>query len=165
MQYYSSIKRNTLESVLRWTNLEPSIQTEVSQKEKYKYRILIWNLERWYWWIYFQGHNWETDKENRLIDMGRGEEREGELNGTSNMETKNIICKIDSQWGFVIWLREPKQGLYNNLEGWNGKGDGREGGREGTCVYLWLILVDVWQKTTKFCKAIILLFKNKVAKK
>ena len=32
-------------------------------------------------------------------------------------------------------------------------------GREGTRVYLWLIL-DVWQKTTKFCKAIILQLKN-----
>ena len=36
-----------------------------------------------------------------------------------------------------------------------------EGGRrEGTRVSLWLILADVWQKTTKFCKAIILQLKN-----
>ena len=28
-------------------------------------------------------------------------------------------------------------------------------------MYLWLILVDVWQKTTKFCKAIILQLKKK----
>ena len=28
--------------------------------------------------------------------------------------------------------------------------------REGIYVYLWLIHVEVWQKTTKFCKAIIL---------
>ena len=41
MEYYSAIKRNAFESVLlRWMNLEPIIQTEVSQKEKYKYRIL-----------------------------------------------------------------------------------------------------------------------------
>jgi len=33
-------------------------------------------------------------------------------------------------------------------------------GREGIYVYLWLIHVDVWQKTTKFCKAIILQLKN-----
>ena len=34
MEYYSAIKRNTFESVLmRWTNLEPIIQSEVSQKE------------------------------------------------------------------------------------------------------------------------------------
>ena len=37
----------------------------------------------------------------------------------------------------------------------------REIQEEGTYVYLWLIHVDVWQKTTKFCKAIILQLKNK----
>ena len=36
-----SYKRNASESVLmRWMNLEPIIQSEVSQKEKYKYCIL-----------------------------------------------------------------------------------------------------------------------------
>ena len=41
MEYYSSIKRNTFESVLmRRMNLEPVIQSDVSQKEKAKYRIL-----------------------------------------------------------------------------------------------------------------------------
>ena len=35
------IKRNEFESVLvRWMNLEPVVQSEVSQKEKNKYRIL-----------------------------------------------------------------------------------------------------------------------------
>ena len=45
MEYYSAIKKkkkNTFESVLmRWMNLEPIIQSEVSQKEKDKYCILI----------------------------------------------------------------------------------------------------------------------------
>ena len=41
MEYYSAIKSNTFESVLmRWMNLEPIIQSEVSQKEKDKYCIL-----------------------------------------------------------------------------------------------------------------------------
>ena len=41
VEYYSAKKRNTFESVLmRWMNLEPIIQSEVSQKEKDKYRIL-----------------------------------------------------------------------------------------------------------------------------
>ena len=41
MEYYSAIKRNTSESVpMRWMNLEPIIQSEVSQKEKHKYHIL-----------------------------------------------------------------------------------------------------------------------------
>ena len=36
-----SIKRNTFESaLLRWMNLEPIIQSKVSQKEKDKYHIL-----------------------------------------------------------------------------------------------------------------------------
>ena len=41
MEYYSAIKKNAFESVLmRWMNLEPTIQSEVSQKEKDKYHIL-----------------------------------------------------------------------------------------------------------------------------
>ena len=41
MEYYSVIKRNTFESVfVRWMNLEPIIQSEVSQKEKHQYSIL-----------------------------------------------------------------------------------------------------------------------------
>ena len=41
MEYYSAIKKNTLESVLmRWMKLEPIIQSEVSQKEKHQYSIL-----------------------------------------------------------------------------------------------------------------------------
>ena len=42
MEYYSTIERNAFESVLiRWMNLEPTIQSEVSQKEKGKYRMLM----------------------------------------------------------------------------------------------------------------------------
>ena len=41
VEYYSAIKMKAFESVLvRWMNLEPIIQTEVSQKEKDKYHIL-----------------------------------------------------------------------------------------------------------------------------
>ena len=41
MEYYSPIKKNTVESVLmRWMKLEPIIQSEVSQKEKYQYSML-----------------------------------------------------------------------------------------------------------------------------
>ena len=36
-----AIKTNTFESVLmRWMNMEPIIQSEVSQKEKHQYSIL-----------------------------------------------------------------------------------------------------------------------------
>ena len=49
MEYYSAIKINAFESVLmRWMNLEPIIQSEVSQREKDKYCILTYirNLEK-----------------------------------------------------------------------------------------------------------------------
>ena len=40
MEYYSAVKKNTLESILmRWMKLEPIIQSEVSQKEKYQYSV------------------------------------------------------------------------------------------------------------------------------
>ena len=49
MEYYSTIKRNDFESVLmRWMNLEPIIQSQVSQKDKYRILTQIQNLEKWY---------------------------------------------------------------------------------------------------------------------
>ena len=42
MEYYSAIKKNTMESVLmRWMKPEPIIQSEVSQKEKHQYSMLL----------------------------------------------------------------------------------------------------------------------------
>ena len=42
MEYYSAIKKYVFESVLmKWMKLEPIIQSEVSQKEKHQYSILM----------------------------------------------------------------------------------------------------------------------------
>ena len=42
MEYYSAIKRNETELfVVRWMDLESVIQSEVSQKEKNKYHMLM----------------------------------------------------------------------------------------------------------------------------
>ena len=42
MEYYLAIRNNTFESVLmRWMKLEPIIQSEVSQKDKDQYSILM----------------------------------------------------------------------------------------------------------------------------
>ena len=89
--------------------------------------------------------NWTelNHTENRPKDMGRGEEGEGGIYGENNMETYITMCTTDSQWEFAVWFRELKQGLWEPR-----KVDG-----EGARVYLWLILVDVGLKTTKFCKA------------
>ena len=44
----------------------------------------------------------------------------------SNMETYIILCKLDSQQEFAVWLRKLKQGLCINLEWWDEEEDGRE---------------------------------------
>ena len=47
MEYYSAIKKNTFESVLmRFMKLEPFIQSELSQKEKHQYSILMHIMEK-----------------------------------------------------------------------------------------------------------------------
>ena len=51
----------------------------------------------------------------------------------------------------------------DNLEGWDWVG--RRFKRKETYVYLRLIHVDVWQKPTQYCKAIILQLKINLKKK
>ena len=71
------------------------------------------------------GQQWRN--RDREQTYGHGErEGEGETYGESNMETYITICKIDSQQEFAVWLRELKQGLCINLEGWDGEEDERE---------------------------------------
>ena len=46
--------------------------------------------------------------------------------------------------------------LCGNPEGCDEVGDGgRAFRREGVCVYLWLIHVDVWERPTQHCKAMV----------
>ena len=135
MEYYSAIKRNSFESVLmRWMNLEPIIQSEVSQKEKDKYRILmhIYGIQKngTQEFIYSSGgQQWRN--RHREQTYGDGEKGgEGEIYGKSNMETYITICKIDSQWEFAVWLRKLKQALYQPRGvGWGGRWEGGSGGR------------------------------------
>ena len=56
-----------------------------------------------------KGSNGETDIENRLVDMGKGEERVRRMERV-NRETYITIGKIDSQQESAVWLRKLKQG-------------------------------------------------------
>ena len=52
MEYYSAIKTNEMEVfVVRWMELESVIQSEVSQKEKNKYRMLTYILNIFKKWF------------------------------------------------------------------------------------------------------------------
>ena len=55
----------------------------------------IWNLEKWYWWAYFQGRHRDADIENRLVDtVGEGDSG---ANWQSSTEIYNTtMCKTDS---------------------------------------------------------------------
>jgi len=59
--------------------------------------------------------------------------------GKSNMETYIIICKINSQREFAVWLKKLKQGLCINLQGWDGEGVGREVQKEGD-IYIYIYI-------------------------
>ena len=77
---------------------------------------------------------------------------------------KHVHYYIHSQW-----FRELKPGLCHNLEGWEGERAGREVQEGGdTCIPradlliladIWQNYVDIWQKPTQYCKAIILQLK------
>ena len=82
MEYHSAIKRNAFESVLmRWVNLEPIIQSEVSQKEKDKYHLLthIYGIQKDGTKEFICRAAMEKQTENRLMDMGCGEEGDCEM--------------------------------------------------------------------------------------
>ena len=89
---------------------------------------------------------------------GHGERGgDGETNGMSKMETSITICKRDSQARIRCMAQQTQTGaLYQPRGvGWWGRWEGGLKGR-GIYVNLWLIHVEVWQKITKFGKAIIL---------
>ena len=66
----------------------------------------------------------EADRQNRLLDRGRAVERVRCVERVTR--TCITVCKIDSQREFAVCLRKLTQGLWINLEGWGGEGDGRE---------------------------------------
>ena len=89
---------------MRWMNLEPIIQSEVSQKEKNKDCIpmYIYGIQK-------DGPDepicraaMETYMENRLMDTAGVEEGESGKYGENTMKAYITICKIGSQQEFVV---------------------------------------------------------------
>ena len=96
MEYYSAIKRNVFESVLmRWMNLEPIIQNEVSPKEKDKYPLLThtyMDSRKMALMDLFSGQQWRS--RHREQTYGRsGRRGEGEMSGESNRDASITVCK------------------------------------------------------------------------
>ena len=101
MEYYSAITKNTLESVLmRWINLEPTVQSEVSQKEKDKYCVLtqVYRVQK-------DGTDEPIcravmETQTQRIDLWTVGEGEGGMNGESSIHI--TLHKIDNQWEFTV---------------------------------------------------------------
>ena len=138
MEYYSAIKRNTFESVLmRWMNLEPIIQSEVSQKVKDKYCILIH--------IYgIQKNGTDTfiyreamEKQTQRIDLWTwGKE---EMYGKSNMETYITLCKQIVNRNLLYESGNSNWGCVSTQRG--GMGREMEGGSKGRR-YIYIPMAD-----------------------
>ena len=50
----------------------------------------MWNLEKWYRRIYFQGRNRDTDRENRHVDTGA--EGKGGTNWEIRIDIYTLSC-------------------------------------------------------------------------
>ena len=83
----------------------------------------IWNLERRSWWTYLKGSSGDTDIENRRMDTGGGGEREGGMDGGSNMETYTLPYVKQIANGNLLYDFKP--GHWNNLDGWAEEGVSR----------------------------------------
>ena len=143
---------------MRWMKLEPIIQSEVSQKEKHQYSILMHIYGIWK-----DGNNnpvYETAKETlmcRTVFWTQWERERVGWFGRMALKQDNIIYETSRQSRFdaEYWM------LGTGALGWpRGVVWGwrrEEGSRGGTRVYLWWIHVDIWQNQYKIVK-----LKNKI---
>ena len=96
-----------------------------------------------------------TSVENRPADtVWKGK---GGTNWERSIEIYTLLYVKQPASGDLMQCRELKPRALWHLEGWDGGG----GRREAACVSLWLSHVDVWQKPTQQCKAIIFQLKIK----
>ena len=140
---------------MRWMKLEPNIQSEVSQKDKDKYSILM--------------HIYGTLKDGNDNSICRTE-KETQMYRTdfgTLWEKVRVGCseRIALKQGYYQgWNRSPAQvGCMRQVlragtlgrprrMGWGGRWE--EGSGWGTHVNPWLIHVNVWQKPLQYCKVI-----------
>ena len=119
---------------------------------------------QWTWVWVNSGNRWWTGRPGVLWFMGSQRVRHDWVNWTelniplciftttslsihlsvmslSNMETYIIICKIDSQWEFAVWLRKLKRVLYQTRGvGLGGRWEGGSKGQAYMYTYGWFML-------------------------
>ena len=140
-----SIKRNAFESVLmKQMKLEPIIQSEVSQKEKDKFHILIYiygiqknGTEEF---IYRAAMEKQTQRID--MDMGRGEERVRCMERVTCKLTLPYVKQI-ANGNLLYGSGNSKRGSISTQRGGMGGEMGGRFKRERIHGYLWLIHAEV----------------------
>ena len=156
VEYYSAIKKNSFESVLmRWMKLEPIIQSEVSQKEKHQYSILMHIYGIWK-----DGNDnpiCKTEKETQMYRTDFWTLWEKARVGWSEItELKYVFYQLWNRSPVQVWCMRQVLGpgalVWPRGIGWGGRWE--EGSGWGTHVNPWLIHINVWQKPLQYCKVI-----------
>ena len=145
MEYYSAIKRNAFELVLmRWVNLESIIQSEVSQKKKDKYHILthIYGLQKNGTEEFIYRAAMEKQTWRILMDMGRGEERVRCMKRVAWKLTLSYVKQTANE-SLLYGSENSNKGSVSTQSSEMGREMGGRFQREGICVYIWLIHVEV----------------------
>ena len=140
---------------MRWMKLEPILHSEVSQKDKDQYSILMY-----IYGILKDGNDnpiCKTEKETQMYrtDFGiLGEKaRVGWSQRTALKQVYHQVwSRLPAQVGCMRQvLRAGAPGRPSGM-GWGGRWEGYSGC--GTHVNPWLIHVNVWQKSLQYCKVI-----------
>ena len=111
-----------------WPEVDYISYTEWNKTERkqisYINAYIYGNLEKWYWWTYFQGRNRDADIENGLVDTDR-EGKHGN-NWESSTETYTLL------W---VKYRELSSVLCDDWKEWDA-GGGKMFKKKGINVYL-----------------------------
>ena len=116
--------------------------TEWSKSEREKQALYInayiWNIEKWYWWIYLQGSNRDANIENRLVDTVA--EGEGWMNWEHSIETYTLPYVKQIASGNLLYATGSSNPLFcDNLEEWGWEGGSGGKGHMYTCDWLMLM--------------------------
>ena len=137
--FFYSMRRQKVMTLVRLLRIRKSL---CSTRQNYWQREVVntfWRLERWKWLQFTFG-----DFLTYIFSKTRKIEQKIEVDITRKEKPSSITGQLDSSICYHLKI---------SALGWEVGGRFK---REGTYVHLWLIHVDVWQKPTQYCKAIIL---------
>ena len=124
-------------------NTEPIIQSEVSQKEKDKYRIIthIYRMQK----NVTEEFIYRAAVEKQTEQNYRHGERDEQVRCMERVTWKLTLAYVKQIFNrnFLYGSGNSKQGLCINLEGWNGVGDGTEVQKGKGYMYMYMIHVEV----------------------